>query len=112
MSVAKGLAERILSTVSPERSFCFYLDVGRPLDSVARGLKEFGEILKTVDVMSLEFHSGRGDFEKWVYMLGDVELSKSLVKLRNSGFKGEKLRSELVRVVQTRVRQLQRSVSR
>ena len=112
MSVAKGLAERILSPVSQERSFYFYLDEGRPLDAVARNLKEFGEILKTVDVKSLEFHSGRGDFEKWVLMLGDVELSKSLVKLRNSGLKGEKLRSELVRVVQTRVRQLQRSVSR
>jgi hypothetical protein len=112
MSVAKGLAERILSPVSQERSFYFYLDEGRPLDSVGRSLKEFGEILKAVDVKSLEFHSGRGDFEKWVYMLGDVELSKSLVKLRSSGFKGEKLRSELVRVVQTRVRQLQRSVSR
>jgi hypothetical protein len=112
MSVAKGLAERILSPVSQERSFYFYLDEGRPLDSVARSLKEFGEILKTVDVKSLEFHSGRGDFEKWVYMLGDVELSKSLVKIRSSGFKGEKLRSELVRVAQTRVRQLQRSVSR
>jgi len=41
-----------------------------------------------------------------------VELSKSLVKLRNLGLRGEKLRSELVRVVQTRVRQLQRSVSK
>jgi len=63
-------------------------------------------------VKSVEFHSGRGDFEKWVYMLGDVELSKSLLKLRNLGLRGEKLRSELVRVVQTRVRQLQRSVSK
>ena len=112
MSVAKGLAERILSPVSQERSFYYYLDVGRPLDYVAHSLKEFGEILKTVDVKSLEFHLKRDDFEKWVYMLGDVELSKSLVKLRNSGLTGEKLRSELVRLVQTRVRQLQRSVSR
>ena len=112
MSVAKGLAERILSPASQERSFYFYVEEGRPLDAVARNLKEFGEILKTVDMRSIEFHLARGDFEKWVYMLGDVELSKSLVKLRNSGLKGEKLRSELVRVVQTRVRQLQRSVSR
>ena len=45
-------------------------------------------------------------------MLGDPELVKSLVKLRGSGLSGEKLRAELVRVVQTRVRQLQRSVAR
>jgi len=112
MSVAKGLAERILSPVSQERSFYFYLEEGRPLDVVARSMKEFGESLKKVDPKSLEFHLGRGDFEKWVYMLGDAELSKSLVKLRSSGFAGEKLRSELVRLVQTRIRQLQRSVSK
>jgi hypothetical protein len=111
MSVAKGLAERILSPVNHERAFYFYSGVGRPLDAVAHSLKEFGEKLKTVDVRSLQFHLERGDFEKWVYMLGDAELVKSLVKLKKSAFVGEKLRAEFVRIVQTRVRQLQRSAA-
>jgi hypothetical protein len=112
MSVARGLAQRILSPVNPERAFYFYADIGMPIDAVAHGLKEFGEKLKTVEVKSLEFHLWRGDFEKWVYMLGDAELVKALVKLRGLGLTGEKLRAELVRSVQTRVRQLQRSTAK
>jgi hypothetical protein len=112
VSVAKGLAQRILSPVNPERAFYFYADVGMPIDAVAHSLKEFGEKVKTVDVKSLEFHLGRGDFEKWLYMLGDAELVKAMVRLRGSGLSGEKLRAELVRIVQTRVRQLQRSTAK
>jgi len=111
MSVAKGLAERILGPVSHERAFYFYSEVGRPLDAVAHSLKEFGEKLKTVEVKSLQFHLERGDFEKWVYMLGDAELAKSLIKVKKSALAGEKLRAELVRVVQTRLKQLQRSAA-
>jgi hypothetical protein len=44
-------------------------------------------------------------------MLGDAELAKSLVKLKKSALVGEKLRTELVRTVQTRVKQLQRSAA-
>ncbi len=108
MSVAKGIAERILAPVPADRAFYFYEDLGRPLDSSASSLKDFGTKLKTVELPSLEFHLKRGDFEKWVYMLGDGELAKSFVRLRETGVTGEKLRAELVRVVQTRIRQLQR----
>jgi hypothetical protein len=112
MSVAKGLAQRILSPVNPERAFYFYADTGMPIDAVAHSLREFGEKLKTVEVKSIEFHLGRGDFERWVYMLGDAELVKALVKVRGLGLAGEKLRAELIRSIKTRVRQLQRSTAK
>jgi hypothetical protein len=112
MSVAKGLAERILAPVSPERAFYFYSEIGRPIDAVARSLKEFGERVKTVEAKSLEFHVARGDFEKWALMLGDSELAKTLVRVRGLGLSGEKLRVEVVKGVQTRLRQLQRSVAK
>jgi len=111
MSSSKATS-RILEPVSPERAFYFYADIGRPLGVIASGLKEFGSLLKTVEVASLEFHLKRGDFEKWVQMLGDADLANSLVRLREGGLSGEKLRAELVRIVQTRVRQLQRVPSR
>lgn len=72
-------------------------------------MKEFGALLKTVESSSLEFHLGRGDFEKWILMLGDGDLVKSIGRVREKGLGGVKLRAELVRVVQTRVRQLQRA---
>jgi hypothetical protein len=112
MSVARGLAQRILAPVSPERAFYFYADIGRPIDATARSLKEFGEKLQTVGAESLEFHVTRGDFERWAMMLGDPELVKALVRARGLGLSGERLRAELVRGVQTRVRQLQRSVAK
>jgi len=112
VSVAKGLAEKILSPVNPERAFYFYAGMGEPIGVTANSLREFGEKVKMVQAKSIEFHLGRGDFENWVYMLGDPELVKSLVKVRGSGLGGEKLRAELLRVVQTRVRQLQRSVAK
>jgi hypothetical protein len=42
-------------------------------------------------------------------MLGDGELAKSLIKVRDASLSGERLRAELVKVVQTRIRQLKRS---
>lgn len=109
MSSTKSATGRILERVSTDRAFYFYADIGRPLGVIASSLKEFGAMLKTVEPASLEFHLKRGDFEKWVHMLGDSELGKSLSRLRESNPKGDKLRAELVTVVQTRVRQLQRA---
>jgi hypothetical protein len=112
MSIVKGAAERILSSVPPEKGFHFYLDLGKPADMVALSLADFGSKLKSVDVKSLEFHTHRGDFENWVYMLGDGELAKSLMKLRGTNPSGERLRGELVRIVQTRVKILQRALGK
>jgi alpha-amylase len=103
---------RALEPVPPDRAFYFYSDIGRPLGVVASSLKEFGALVKTVDASSLEFHLGREDFERWILMLGDGDLVKSLGKVRESKLAGEKLRAELVRVIQTRVKQLQRAPSR
>jgi hypothetical protein len=106
------VTSRVLEPVSSDRAFYFYADLGRPIGVIATSLKEFGSLLKTVEAASLEFHLKRGDFEKWVQMLGDGDLANSLGKLREGGLAGEKLRVELVRVVQTRVRQLQRVPSK
>jgi Family of unknown function (DUF5752) len=107
--VSSKAAPRALESVPPDRAFYFYSEVGRPLGVVANSLKEFGALIKTVEVSSLEFHLAREDFERWVLMLGDGDLVKSIGKLRENRLAGDKLRAELVRAVQTRVRQLQRA---
>jgi hypothetical protein len=103
---------RALEPVPPDRAFYFYSDFGKPLGVVANSLKEFGALIKTVESSSLEFHLGRGDFEKWTLMLGDGDLVKSLGRVREGKLAGDKLRAELVRVVQTRIKQLQRAPSK
>jgi len=108
MSVAKGIAKMILARVPTDKAFYFYGDIGKPLGAFASSLEEFGEKLKMVEAKSLEFHTRRGDFDKWVYMLGDGELAKSLIKVRDGNYSGEQLRTELVKTVKTRINQLKR----
>jgi hypothetical protein len=106
MSIPRGVAEKILSPVPQDMAFHFYGDIDRPLGTSATSLNDFGAKLKSLDLTSVEFHTKRGDFEKWIYMLGDPELVKGFMKARESNLSGQKLRGELVRLVQTRLRQL------
>lgn len=78
-----------------KNAFFFYLDIGVPLDKNASDLGQFYELLKTVDMRSIEFHLYRGDFEKWVDYRGESSLSKDIARLRRSGEKGELLRTKL-----------------
>jgi hypothetical protein len=110
-STSSELGGRILSQVPPDRAFYFYIDLGKPLGVRAASLGEFAEKVGSVEVKSLEFHLQRGDFDKWVYMLGDAELTKKLIKLRNERPAGEKLRRNLTRILRTRLTQLQKPAS-
>jgi hypothetical protein len=105
---ARGSAKGILADVPPDRAFFFYVALDHPTGVSATGLESFAEKAQKVDPRSLEFHLQRGDFEKWVYMLGDAELAKRLIKLRNDKPSGENLRIELVKAVRTRVKQLRK----
>jgi 5S rRNA maturation endonuclease (ribonuclease M5) len=54
----------------------------------------------------LEFHLYRGDFEAWFAALGDSELAKRTLLLRDRKALGEKLRSELYETVKNRYNML------
>lgn len=101
-------AASILNEVPQERAFYFYSGIDRPLAVTAKSLTEFCERIKTVEPASLDFHTGRRDFERWVSMLGDNVLSKRLGEVRNSRAQGEPLRSKLYSTTRSRVDQLQR----
>lgn len=92
-----NLALTALTPLPDESAFQFYLDVGRPLAVSARSIKEFYDVVNTVDADSLEFHLGRGDFENWVKTaIGDGLLARELEALRREGLKGEVLRKQLL----------------
>jgi hypothetical protein len=94
--------------VPPEKAFYFYRALDSPLNVSARSLKEFLERITTVDPSSLAFHSGRRDFENWVFMLGDHDLAKKLAGVRGSGLRGEPLRARLYNTTKNRLEQLSR----
>ena len=109
--ILKGFASNILRSVPPQNAFFFYRGIGAPTGAAARNLSDFLGILSTIDLTSLQFHLGRGDFENWVKMLGDNTLAKQLAGLNERKLPGEELRSELVGTVKARIDMLRKSSS-
>lgn len=87
---------RIPASLPREKAFYFFTSIGNYTGLSASSLKEFMEKINDVNVKSLEFHLGRGDFEKWVNeVLQDGELASELRKLQRSNMSGADLRNQL-----------------
>jgi len=83
---------------SYNRTFFFYTDVGMPTDKRASDLIQFYDVIKNVDVKSLEFHLYREDFEKWLRFIGENWMAMEVAQLRRNGLRGEQLRENLSKV--------------
>ncbi|MEM2937280.1 MAG: alpha-amylase [Candidatus Bathyarchaeia archaeon] len=102
-----------LAAVTAHEPFLFYRGVGEEnyTGVMAWSLQGFLKALEHVDVESMEFHSNRGDFEKWAESsLRDENLAEKFAKVRLSGLKGQKLRKAIIKVVRGRFKQLLRQV--
>jgi hypothetical protein len=89
------VVQRILRKVPYQEGFRFSTGLGDYTGQVATSLEDFVDILRTVDLKSVDFHMERGDFEKWVrFIFGDEELVQIIH--RRSIFTGENLRKELL----------------
>ncbi len=94
----KGLlALTALRQLPNENSFDFFSGIDQPLGVSAKSLREFHDIVGTVDSGALEFHLGRGDFESWVRTsVKDDVFANDLSSLRQEGLKGEVLRKQIL----------------
>jgi len=91
------------STVPESKQFYFYSEVDKPTGLSANSLKAFYQLVREVDVAALEFHSTRGDFERWIKnVLKDPQLAEELARIRVSGLKGENLRKEISKATESR----------
>ena len=104
--------DRILREVQPTEAFYFFAEVGRPTGISATSLDDFITKLKSVEIQSVEFHTNRGDFEKWVQMLGDATLSGELARVRQDGSAHQDLRKRTVDVLEARYNELIRPSGR
>jgi len=107
--ILRNVASNVLRSVPPQNAFYFYRAIGTPTGAAARNLPDFLGVLNTIDLASLQFHLGRGDFENWVKMLGDNTLAKQLAGLKEKKMHGEDLRLQLVDIVKARIDTLQKS---
>ena len=99
---------RLLSEVSKDKGFHFYTGLGSYTGIYATSLEQFSRLLKRIEIESIDFHMPRRDFENWVRSLGDSVLALNLAKLKGKNASGEKLREELVKIVERRLDKLGR----
>ena len=107
--ILRDITGNILRSVPPQNAFYFYRAIGAPTGAAARNLSDFLGIINTIDITSLQFHLGRGDFENWIKMLGDNTLAKQIGDLRGKSLRGEDLRIQLVDKVKSRLDILQKT---
>ncbi len=101
-------ASEILRTVPPDQSFLFFEDIGEYTGRLATNLADFCEDIKTIDLKSVTFHFGRGDYERWVReTLHDRNLAQRLKRMKKS-ISGEQLRNKILQVVRKRLDELQK----
>jgi hypothetical protein len=104
--VDKQKATEILAYFPVEKSFHFYADIGKPLNAFAASLGDFCDKIQKIDVNSVEFHVNRGDFEAWFTSLGDIELARKTLLVRDLKISGEELRNKLYEIVKKRCEEL------
>jgi hypothetical protein len=106
VEVDRGKASEILAYQPAEKAFHFYADVGKPLNTFAASLGDFCDKIRSIDVSAVEFHVHRGDFEAWFTGLGDAELARKMLLVREQKMFGEELRKKLCEVVWKRIEEL------
>jgi hypothetical protein len=100
-------AQRILSPVSYDRGFHFFLPNGAYTGETAVTLCHFLRDLEHEDIQSVRFHLYRADFQKWIRgTLGDEELAQRIDRV-DPKLPEETMRKQLVDVVQKRISELQ-----
>ncbi len=94
----KGLlALTALKQLPDFNAFDFFSGIDQPLGVSARSIKEFHDIVGTVDSGSLEFHLARGDFESWARTsVKDDVFANDLSNLQKEDLKGEVLRKQIL----------------
>lgn len=103
----KPKTERLLEDVPTEKAFYFYTDIGCYTGKSASSLPSFAKALEEIEIASIEFHVGRGDFENWIRSLGDDALAKQVSDLGTKGLKGDDLRAALRKAVDRKLQSMQ-----
>ena len=110
-NIRRDEAANALRTVTPDKAFYFYREIGQPIGANARSLDEFAAVVEDIGLSSIRFHVERGDFESWFRMLGDKSLASKVAALRGKSISPDELRGKVNSMVSARVDQLHRIAS-
>ena len=102
----KAASSKILAKVGQDRGFHFCFADQNYSMVTATSLSDFVEKLDGIDDRAILFHYPRGDFQAWIReVLGDNELADRMCFI-TPNLSGEKLRKELQKIVQQRIKEL------
>lgn len=97
----------ILRRLPTDKGFTFFYEFARPTNVTTHNLFEFTSALRNITLQSFEYHVERGDFERWLsQVLGDKKLAQKIASIAKEKMAGEKVRGQIVAVVEARVKQL------
>jgi hypothetical protein len=99
-------ASNILSNVPQEKAFFFYTAEGVYTKISAISLQDFADKLASIDDNSILFHYPRGDFQAWIRDTVNDNVLAGRMCFIERGISGEKLRQELLKIVQKRISEL------
>ncbi|HZW58324.1 MAG TPA: hypothetical protein VFF30_18700 [Nitrososphaerales archaeon] len=104
-------ATKILADVSQDKAFYFYSAIDAPTGKSARNFSQFVELINVTELPIIEFHSSRGDFSKWITMLGDEPLARQVEDLKKEKLSPEIYHQRLVKLLTQRLQELQKKQS-
>ncbi len=91
------LALKAFTVMPQEQGFRFYTALDQPADVSAQSVKEFYDVVGSIDTGSLEFHLERKDFENWFKTsVEDEVFAHEFSGLGQTGLKGEALRKQML----------------
>jgi alpha-amylase len=103
-------AKRVLRRLPADRGFTFFHDFARPTKITVQSLNEFHSALKRVDAKVIRFHVERRDFDRWLrQVVGDEKLADKMAELPEKELSGEKLRRQVLKTVEGRLKELQKT---
>ena len=105
-STTKETAKTIMAYTPHDKAFNFYVDIDKPLHMHAHSLQDFANKLSKIDLKAIEFHMNKDDFEAWFRDLGDQELTKKAVIIKERKISGDALRFLLHNIVTQRCQEL------
>lgn len=106
-SPEKSKAQDILRSLTYDKGFHFFTDVGLYTGETAINLFAFFEELKVIEMKAIKFHLERDDFQKWIKnTLGDEELGNNVAQV-DIELPDEELRKKVLSIIQKRLVQLQ-----
>lgn len=93
-----------IQTVEYEKGFHFFNGSGNYEGETATSLVTFEFILESINIDSVRYHMGRGDFQKWIReILCDDTLAQKIDDI-SIDVSDQQLRSELIDAVNSRLK--------